>query len=79
MSKKVIDYNEGEHLIENLLVTSLIKGTTNSGAPYLTLSLQDDSKAIDAKLWDVKPEIEKELEVGKVFNFEFEVINYRGN
>ena len=77
--KKVKDFNEGEHLTVNLLVTSILKGTTNSGAPYLTIGLQDDTKAIDAKLWDVKPEIEKELATGKVFNFEFEVIKYRNS
>ena len=75
--KKVIDFKEGEHLNEKLLVTSITKGATNSGSPYLTLSLQDDSKAIEAKMWDVKPEIEKELEVGKVYQFEFDVILYR--
>lgn len=75
--KKVIDFKEGEHLNERLLVTSITKGATNSGSPYLTLSLQDDSKAIEAKMWDVKPEIEKELEVGKVYQFEFDVILYR--
>lgn len=77
MNKKIIDFNEGEHISTNLLVTSLTKGTTNSGAPYLTLVLQDNTKTIDAKMWDVKPEIEKQLEVGKVFNFDFEVIKYR--
>ncbi len=77
MSKKVIDYCEGERIKADLLLTSFVKGTTNSGAPYLTLTLQDNTKAIDGKMWDVKPEIEKQLEVGKVFNFEFEVIKYR--
>ena len=76
--KKVIDFHEGEHLSVPLLITGITKGATNSGAPYLTLNLQDDSKAIEAKLWDVKPEIEKELEVGKVYDFEFDVILYRG-
>lgn len=79
MGKKVIDYKEGEHLEEKLLVTAITKGATNSGSPYLTLTLQDDSKSIDAKLWDVKSEIEKLLEVGKVYSFEFDVILYRGN
>ena len=77
VNKKVIDFKEGERLCVNLLLTCIVKVTTNSGAPYLTLTIQDDTKSIEAKMWDVKPEIEKELEVGKVFNFEFEVINYR--
>ena len=63
MNKKIIDFNEGEHISTNLLVTSLTKGTTNSGAPYLTLVLQDNTKTIDAKMWDVKPEIEKQLDI----------------
>ncbi len=79
MSKKVIDFKEGEHLELDLLVAGLVKGTTNSGAPYLSLILQDDSKDIEAKIWDVKPEIAREMEVGKVFHFEFDVIKYRQN
>ena len=76
--KKIKDFQEGEHVTTLLLVTSIVKGTTNNGSPYLTLTLQDDSKTIDAKLWDVKAPIEKELEVGKVFEFTLEIINYRG-
>ena len=80
MKKKLVkDFKEGEHISANLLVSSLVKGVTNSGAPYLSLLLQDSSKAIEAKLWDVKGEIEKQLAVGKVFNFELEVYMYRNN
>ena len=80
MEKKLVkDFKEGEHISTNLLVSSLVKGVTNSGAPYLSLLLQDSSKAIEAKLWDVKGEIEKQLAVGKVFNFELEVYMYRNN
>ena len=79
MSKQVKDFNEGERITTNLLISQMLKGTTNSGAPYLTLVLQDSTKSIDAKLWDVKPEIEKELEVGKIYEFELEIIRYRNN
>ena len=79
MAKQVKDFNEGEHLTVNLLVASAVKGTTNSGAPYMSLTLQDCTKAIDAKLWDVKPEIEKEIETGKVFTFDLEIIKYKNN
>lgn len=77
--KKVKDFIEGERVETNLLVSSLNKGVTNSGAPYLSLTLQDSSKSIEAKLWDVKPEIEKALEVGKVYDFEMEINTYRNN
>ena len=79
MAKQVKDFNEGERVDTDLLVSSLQRGTTNAGSPYLTLVLQDSSKAIEAKLWDVKPELEKQLEVGKVYEFELEVIKYKNN
>ncbi len=79
MAKKVKDFTEGERVEANLLISSAVRGTTNSGSPYLTLVLQDSSKAIDAKLWDVKPELEKQLEVGKVYDFDLEVIKYKNN
>lgn len=79
MLKQVKDFNEGERVETNLLIASFSRGTTNSGAPYLTLALQDSSKSIEAKLWDVKPEIEKQLEVGKVYNFTLEINRYRNN
>ncbi len=79
MSKKVIDFAEGDHLHVYLLISSLLKGTTNAGAPYLSLVLQDATKSIEAKMWDVKQEVEKELSVGKVFDFELEIIKYRNN
>jgi len=77
--KQVKDFNEGEHISTKLLISSLVRGVTNSGAPYLSLVLQDASKSIEAKLWDVKSEIEKELTVGKVMEFELEINRYRGN
>lgn len=77
--KKVKDFKEGDHLNVNLLVSALTKGIANNGSPYLTLTLQDASKAIEAKYWDVKNEIEKELQVGKVYNFDLEVNLYRNN
>lgn len=78
-NKKVKDFKEGDHINANLLISSLVRGVTNSGAPYLSLNLQDSTKGIDAKMWDVKPEIEKELSTGKVFNFDLEINTYRNN
>lgn len=75
--KQVKDFKEGDHLQTKLLVSSLTKGVTNSGAPYLSLVLQDNTKTIESKLWDVKPEIEKILQTGKVYDFTLEVNMYR--
>ena len=77
MIKKVSEFQEGEHLEINLLISNILKGTTNSGAPYLTITMQDASKAIDGKLWDVKADTEKMLEIGKVYNFTLEIIKYK--
>ena len=79
MSKQVKDFKEGERVETDLLISSLLRGTTNSGSPYLTLALQDATKSIDAKLWDLKPELEKQLEVGKVYSFDLEIIKYKNN
>lgn len=79
MGKKVKDFNEGERVNTNLLISQMVKGTTNAGSPYLSMVLQDSSKSIDAKLWDVKAELEKELAIGKVYNFELEIIRYKNN
>lgn len=74
---EVKDFKEGQHINVNLLISGLTKGVTNSGAPYLSLVLQDASKSIDAKMWDVKSEAEKILAVGKVINFDLEINMYR--
>lgn len=76
---KVKDFKEGDRIEANLLVSSVTKGVTNSGAPYLSLVLQDSSKSIDAKLWDVKPEIEKAIKQGNIYGFEMEINMYRGS
>ncbi|MBQ3962940.1 MAG: HD domain-containing protein, partial [Erysipelotrichaceae bacterium] len=70
---------EGERVNTTLLISQILRGTTNSGSPYLTLTLQDSTKSIEAKLWDIKPELEKQLEVGKVYDFDIEVIKYKNN
>lgn len=75
--KQVKDFTEGDHLETYLLVSSITRGITNSGAPYLSLVLQDSTKQIEAKLWDVKPEIEKLLKVGKIYLFTLEINLYR--
>ena len=75
--KQVKDFKEGDHLETKLLVSNLTKGVTNSGAPYLSLVLQDNTKSIESKLWDVKPEVEKILQTGKVYDFTLEINMYR--
>ena len=77
MSKKVIDFKEGDRLNTKLLVSNVVKGTTNTGAPYLSMTLQDQSKSIEGKLWDVKTELANEIKVGDVYEFELQIIEYQ--
>lgn len=76
---KVKDFQEGQRLKEKLMISASTGGVTNSGAPYLNLTLQDNSKSIEAKLWDVKPEIQKQIESGKVYEFDLEIHRYKNN
>ena len=77
MSKKVIEFKEGDRLNTKLLVSNVVKGTTNTGAPYLSMTLQDQSKSIEGKLWDVKTELANEIKVGDVYEFELQIIEYQ--
>lgn len=77
MMKKIIEFKEGEHVDANLLVTSIVRSSANNGLPYLHITLQDDSKSIEARLWEVKPEQEALLKVGKIYTFGLEINKYR--
>ena len=78
MSKKVKDFVEGDKIETNLLISFLDRGIAKDGNPYLNLILQDDTKEINAKIWNVKTEMEQFLEVGKVYKFNLEVGKYHG-
>ena len=73
--KKIKDFAEKDRLEQPLLVKECRNGTTNKGAPYLSLVLQDSSGTIDGKFWDVKPEDREKIHIGYILNFTFEVIN----
>ena len=62
-----------------LLVKNVTKGVTNKGAPYLSITFQDNSGTMEGKFWDVKPEAEEQVIVGHVEQVEFEVLEYNRN
>ena len=76
---KIKEFKENDKLTMPLFVKDYRNGTTNKGAPYLTLVLQDRSGTIDGKFWDVKPEDREKIHIGYILNFTFEVINYNRN
>ncbi|MBR2824826.1 MAG: HD domain-containing protein [Solobacterium sp.] len=75
---KIKDLVEKERLTQPMLIKSCSKGTTNKGAPYLNLELQDDTGKIVGKLWDAKESDEDVAISGTVVEASFEVIEYGG-
>ena len=78
-NKYINEFVEGERISLPLLITNVTKGVSNSGQPYASLSLQDRTGQIEAKIWDVS---EKELEIckiGEIISVTGDVIDYRGN
>lgn len=77
--KKIKDYKEGDRLKEVCLVKEVKNGTTVKGAPYLTVTLQDNTGMIEGKFWDVKEEDKEIIETGRLVLFSFEVLLYNKN
>lgn len=53
MSKKINELQDGEKIKIKLLISSVSRGVTNKGAPYLSFTLQDNTGTMDAKYWNV--------------------------
>lgn len=77
MSIKIKELTDGQSLVLYGLVTNLVKGVTSNGAPYLSVTLSDNSGSIEGKLWDVKEEQAKIVETGRIYEVRCEVLKYR--
>lgn len=77
MEKLVKDFHESERIETSLLVTNVIKGVSNAGSPYLSISLQDNSGIIEGKKWDATEVDAVICEIGKVVKIVADVIDYR--
>ena len=79
MEEKFInEFKEGDRVSVPLLITNASKGVSNAGAPYISLSLQDRTGQIEAKIWDVKEEQLQICQIGTVILVTGDVIEYRG-
>ena len=79
MEEKFInEFKEGDRVTLPLLITNASKGVSNAGAPYISLSLQDRTGQIEAKIWDVKEEQLQICQIGTVILVTGDVIEYRG-
>lgn len=76
---KIKELSEGERITEPLLVSQVLRGVTNTGSPYLSLTLQDRSGSIDAKYWDVNEATEQKIKPGEVMMVHADVLKYKNN
>lgn len=74
---KINQLEKGSRVTTQLLVGQVNKGVSQNGAPYLSISLQDNTGEIEAKLWDVKAEQEEIAKVGLIIEIEADVLLYR--
>lgn len=62
-----------------LLIGRITKGVAQNGAPYASITLQDDTGEIEGKIWDVKPEQEASIKVGLIGEVHCDVLLYRNS
>lgn len=73
---KLVDGSRGGF---DALIAQVNKGVTNKGATYLTLELQDDTKSIISKYWDVDEALASSLNAGDFVHVQGDVILYQNN
>lgn len=78
MKKKIAEYEVGEQVDVFLLIKTATKGIASNGKPFLTVILQDPSGDIEAKLWDVSPEVEKQYVAETIVKVAGDILNYKG-
>ena len=49
MDNYVETLKEGQKIDMNLLITNSVKGVSNAGSPYLSITFQDKTGSIDGK------------------------------
>lgn len=76
---KINTLQERDKIEQPLLVTNVTKGVSNSGAPYMSITLQDNTGQIEGKLWDVPANINEQLKAGFIVNVVADVIKYKNN
>lgn len=76
--KFVNEFEPGERVDVELLVTNCTKGVSNAGSPYLSISLQDKTGPIEGKKWDAQDLDFIVAEPGKIIHVLGDVIDYRG-
>ena len=76
--KWINEFQDGDRIIGQLLVTSATKGVTEKGMSYLNVTFQDRSGTIEAKKWEATDEDLMILVPGSVVNVDGRVNLYKG-
>lgn len=77
--ESIAEFKENSQVTTQLLVINVTKGMTNVGKPYMTITFQDTTGAIDGKKWDYTEEDCNIYQIGSVVEVKVEVIKYRDN
>jgi 3'-5' exoribonuclease len=62
---------------QRFLLANVSKGVTNTGAPYLNVTLQDSSGQIEGRKWEVTIEDDEVFNAGNIVSIVADVIQYR--
>lgn len=75
--KMLCDYQDGEHISGQFLVSSVSKGTNATGGQYLNIEIRDASSQMNAKKWEISSKDEEIVLQGNVIHIEGEVLKYK--
>lgn len=73
----VSDFNDGDHIYGQFLISNAAKCVNNTGAAYLNLEIRDSSGSINAKKWEANADDEALYVAGSVVYIEGEVLKYK--
>lgn len=79
MTVKINTLENGMKVDIPLLITNVARGVTQNGAPYLSITFQDDTGTIEGKWWDVKPFDEANVKQGSIGVATVDTLLYRNS
>ena len=77
--KFINEFNEHDHLDDSYLVINSVKGTSNTGLQYLSITFQDKTGVIEGKKWEATDADAEIFQIGNIVRIEGEVLLYRNS
>ncbi|PLS17527.1 3'-5' exoribonuclease YhaM [Bacillus sp. M6-12] len=78
MENGIYQYGVGDAIDAFMYIKSSTKGIASNGKPFLSLVLSDKTGEIEAKLWDISENDERQYAAEKAVRILGEIQNYRG-